>query len=158
MRSKPAIIRPLPADPVYHHPLVTRLTNRIMLSGKKTVAQKQIYAMMDLVKSQVGGDPLPRLIQAIENISPQMEIKARRIGGAAYQVPSPVRPGRRTSLAIRWLVAAAKARPNTAVHSFAAKLAAEVLDAAGNTGAAIKKKLDTHRMAEANKAFAHFRW
>ncbi|MBI2008526.1 30S ribosomal protein S7 [Candidatus Amesbacteria bacterium] len=158
MRSKPAPIRPLPADPVYHHPLVTRLTNRVMLSGKKTVAQKQIYAMMDLVKSQTGGDPLPRLIQAIENISPQMEIKARRIGGAAYQVPSPVRPDRRTSLAIRWLVAAAQARPNTPVPSFAAKLAAEVIDAAGHTGAAIKKKLDTHRMAEANKAFAHFRW
>jgi len=158
MRSKPATIRPLPADPVYHHPLVTRLTNRIMYSGKKTVAQKQIYAMMNLVKSKLGGDPLPHLILAIENISPQMEIKARRIGGAAYQVPSPVRPDRRTSLAIRWLVAAAQARPNSTSPSFAAKLAAEVLDAAANTGAAIKKKLDTHRMAEANKAFAHFRW
>jgi len=158
MRSKPATIRTLPADPVYHHPMVTRLVNRIMFSGKKTVAQKQVYAMMDLVKSKSGTDPLPQVLAAIENISPQMEVKARRIGGAAYQVPSPVRPDRRTSLAIRWLIAAATARPDAGDHSFAAKLAAEIMDASANSGAAIKKKLDTHRMAEANKAFAHFRW
>lgn len=158
MRSKPATIRTLPADPVYNHPLVTRLINGILISGKKTIAQKQVYHMMAQVKAASGSDPLSQLLLAVENVSPQMEVRARRIGGAAYQVPAPVRPGRRSSLAMRWLIAAARSRPNAQYHTFAEKLAAEILDAAANSGTAVKKKLDTHRMAEANKAFAHFRW
>lgn len=158
MRSKPAPIRHLPLDPLYQHHLVSQLINRIMHDGKKTVATKQIYATMDLLKSKSGSDPLPLLLQAIENISPQMEVRSRRIGGAAYQVPTPVRASRRDSLAIRWLITAAKDRPNTEYRTFATKLAAEINDALNNTGGAVKKKLDTHRMAEANKAFAHFRW
>ncbi|TSC87641.1 MAG: small subunit ribosomal protein S7 [Microgenomates group bacterium Gr01-1014_16] len=158
MRSKSATTRILPADPIYNHALVTRLINGILISGKKTIAQKQVYAMMNLVKTKTGQDPLPHLLLAIENVSPQMEVRARRIGGAAYQVPSPVRPDRRNSLALRWLIDAARSRPNAQYHSFSEKLAAEILDAAANTGSSVKKKLDTHRMAEANKAFAHFRW
>ena len=158
MRSKPAPIRSLSPDPVYHHRLVTKLTNRIMRDGKKTVAQKQIFAALELLKTKTNTDPLPAFLQALENISPQMEVRARRIGGAAYQVPTPVRGARRESLAIRWLVLAATARPNSEYHSFADKLAAEITDAVGNAGGAVKKKLDVHRMAEANKAFAHFRW
>ncbi|OGC92995.1 30S ribosomal protein S7 [Candidatus Amesbacteria bacterium RIFCSPHIGHO2_02_FULL_47_9] len=158
MRSKPAPKKSLLPDPVYHHHLVSQLINRSMYSGKKTVTIKAVYDMMDIIKSKTGLDPLPQLLKAIENISPQMEVRARRIGGAAYQVPSPVRAGRRDSLAIRWLITAARNRPNSEYHSYSNKLAAEVLDAAGSTGAAVKKKLDTHRMAEANKAFAHFKW
>ena len=158
MRSKPAPIRPLLPDPVYNNRMVTKLTNRILRDGKKTVAQKQVYSALELIKAQSKGDPLAVFLQAIENISPQMEVRARRIGGAAYQVPTPVRGARRESLAIRWLVLAATARPNSEFHSFGAKLAAEIADAATNAGGAVKKKLDTHRMAEANKDFAHFRW
>lgn len=151
MRSKPAIKRVLPVDAVYNHRMVTQLINNVMRDGKKTVARKQVYAALEKVT-------LPVFLQALENIKPQMEVRARRIGGAAYQVPSPVRGSRQDSLAIRWLIAATSARSSTELRSYAAKLAAEITDAAASTGAAYKKKLDTHRMAEANKAFAHFRW
>jgi small subunit ribosomal protein S7 len=114
--------------------------------------------MLDILQEKTGKSALEVYDQALENIKPQMEVRARRIGGAAYQVPSPVRGVRRDSLAIRWLITAARARPSAEFHSFAQKLAAEILDALNNSGAAVKKKLDTHRMAEANKAFAHFRW
>jgi small subunit ribosomal protein S7 len=136
---------------------VTRLINRVMRSGKKTVAQKQVYRTFDLLKEREQ-DPIIVFTQAIENLKPTMEVRPRRIGGAAYQVPVPVRAERRETLAVRWLIKAANARPNKEYHTFAQKLAAEISDAAQNTGGAIKKKLDIHRMAEANRAFAHFRW
>ncbi len=158
MRSKKAPKRIVIADVVYHHPMVTKIITRVMRSGKKTVAQKLVYQAMELVKSQTGADPLQQLLTAVENIRPQMEVRPRRIGGAAYQVPSPVRGVRQDSLAIRWLVMAAQLRSSSQYHTFAQKLAAEVVDAVSGTGGAMKKKLDMHRMAEANKAFAHFRW
>jgi len=158
MRSKPATIRPLAPDPIYNHPLVTKLINNIMLDGKKSVAQKQVYQALALLKSEANPDPLVVYLQAVENIRPQMEVRSRRIGGAAYQVPAPVRGARKDSLALRWLIAAARDRANSQYHTFGQKLAAEITDALNNAGAAIKKKLDMHRSAEANKAFAHFRW
>ncbi len=158
MRSKTKSIRTVSADPVYNSVTVTKVINRSMIDGKKSVAQKQIYKTIDILKEKTGKDGLEVFEQALENIKPQMEVRARRVGGAAYQVPSPVRGVRRDALSIRWLVTAARARSNSDFHSYAEKLAAELLDALNNSGAAIKKKLDTHRMAEANKAFAHFRW
>ncbi len=138
--------------------MLTKLINRMMKDGKKEPARRQVYQALDIIKSKTGQEPLEFFTSSLENIKPQMEVRARRIGGAAYQVPVPVRGPRKDSLAIRWLIIASKARPNTEYHSFAEKLAAELIDASNNSGAAIKKKLDTHRMAEANKAFAHFRW
>ncbi|KKS32171.1 MAG: 30S ribosomal protein S7 [Candidatus Amesbacteria bacterium GW2011_GWA2_42_12] len=158
MRSKPATIRKITPDPIYHDVVISKLINRIMKDGKRAVAQKQIYQTLDLLKEKTGNDPLETLLAALENIKPQMEVRARRIGGAAYQVPSPVRTQRKESLAIRWLILAARSRPSSEFHTFSEKLAAELIDALNNAGGAIKKKLDTHRMAEANKAFAHFRW
>jgi small subunit ribosomal protein S7 len=158
MRSKPAQIRKTLPDPVYGSLMITKLINNVMLSGKKNPAQKQIYGAMEILKEKTGQEPIQVFDTAMENIRPQMEVRARRIGGAAYQVPTPVRGVRRDSLAIRWLITAARARPSSEFHSFSGKIAAELLDALNNTGAAVKKKLDTHRMAEANKAFAHFRW
>lgn len=158
MRSKPAIKRPVVNDAVFDNGVVTKVINRVMKDGKKTVAEKQFYLAMKTIQDKTAKEPLEVFLSALENIRPLMEVRARRIGGAAYQVPSPVRAERRDSLAIRWLITAARARSNTEYHSFGAKLAAEVLDAFKNEGGAVKKKLDTHRMAEANKAFAHFRW
>jgi len=158
MRSKPSIKRQLTADPVYNSPLVSRFINRIMKDGKKSVAQKQVYQMMQLLAQKTEKDALEVFTLSLDNIKPQMEVKARRIGGAAYQVPTPVRGDRREALAIRWLITASRARPSREYHTFAEKLVAELMDATNNLGAAVKKKLDTHRMAEANKAFAHFRW
>jgi len=158
MRSKPAIKRVVTNDAIYNDSVVTKTINRLMVDGKKTVAEKQFYQCMATIKEKTEKDPLEVFLAAMENIRPQMEVKARRIGGAAYQVPTAVRAERRDSLAIRWLIIAARARANSEYHSFGAKLAAEVIDAYNNTGGAIKKKLDIHRMAEANKAFAHFRW
>ncbi|KKU29185.1 MAG: 30S ribosomal protein S7 [Candidatus Amesbacteria bacterium GW2011_GWA2_47_11b] len=129
-----------------------------MHDGKKTVAAKQVYAAFALLKAQGQADPLAAFLSAMENLRPQMEVRARRIGGAAYQVPSPVRGPRKDSLALRWLVAAARDRASSQYHTFAEKLAAEITDILASAGAAYKKKLDMHRMAEANKAFAHFRW
>ncbi len=158
MRSKPATKRQVIPDPIYHNIVVTKLINCIMKDGKRSVAQKQIYQTLDRLKSQTGKDPLEILLAGIENIKPQMEVRARRIGGAAYQVPSPVRTERKESLALRWLITAARKRSSTEFHTFPEKLSAELIDSLSDTGGAVKKKLDTHRMAEANKAFAHFRW
>lgn len=130
----------------------------MMIDGKKTVAEKQFYNCMKILAEKSGQEALTAFLQALDNIKPQMEVRARRIGGAAYQVPSAVRAERRDSLAIRWLITAARARANSEYHTFGEKLAAELLDALNNAGGAMKKKLDTHKMAEANKAFAHFRW
>jgi small subunit ribosomal protein S7 len=138
--------------------MLTKLINRMMKDGKKEAARKQVYKALDIIKSKTGQEPLEFFNTSLENIKPQMEVRARRIGGAAYQVPVPVRGPRKDSLAIRWLIIASQARPNSEFHSFAEKLAAELIDASNNSGSAVKKKLDTHRMAEANKAFAHFRW
>ena len=144
-------------DPIYKNRLVAKLINRSMHDGKKSVTQKEVYAAFDLIKAQ-GEDPIKVFSLALENVKPGMEVRPRRIGGAAYQVPMPVRGGRRESLAIRWLIASANARSNSEFHSYAEKLAAELKDAAAGAGGAVKKRTDMERMAEANRAFAHFRW
>lgn len=147
----------LPADPVYGNRLVTRFINRVMLSGKKTVAESLVYKALDIIK-ETGEDPIKVFETAINNVGPKTEVKARRVGGASYQVPMEVRGDRRVSLAIRWIVEFAKKRSNREYHSFAGKIAAELLDASKNIGEAIKKRDTVHRMADANKAFAHFKW
>ncbi|MBI5358107.1 30S ribosomal protein S7 [Candidatus Amesbacteria bacterium] len=158
MRAKQSTKIELQPDPVYKSRLVTRLINRVMRDGKKSAAQTQVYKAFTLLAEKSGIDALEVFTESLENIKPQMEVKARRIGGAAYQVPIPVRGDRREALGLRWLITASRARPSREYHTFAEKLVAELIDAKDNLGAAVKKKLDTHRMAEANKAFAHFRW
>ncbi|MBQ2829411.1 MAG: 30S ribosomal protein S7 [Oscillospiraceae bacterium] len=142
-------------DPMYNSVLVTKLVNSIMLDGKKGVAQKVVYGAFDTIKEKTGNEPLDVFTQAMENIMPSLEVKARRVGGATYQVPMDVRPARRQTLGLRWLTAYARARGE---RTMAERLAGEILDAANNTGSAVKKREDTHKMAESNKAFAHFRW
>jgi len=149
--------REIQPDPIYGNILVAKFINRLMHNGKKTVAQKVVYSAFDLLKSQ-GHNPVSLFEKAIETIGPRQEVKARRIGGAAYQVPSEVRGARRTALAIRWILEATSKRSNAEYKTFSQKLAAELLDASQNLGEAIKKRDIAHRMAEANKAFAHFRW
>ncbi|MDP2671837.1 MAG: 30S ribosomal protein S7 [bacterium] len=157
MRGKRVPKRKLPNDPIYGSRVLTRFVNRLMEAGKKVVAEKVVYGALSEIEKQ-DKNPLETFETAIKNVSPKMEVRSRRIGGANYQVPNEVRGDRKEALAIRWIITAAKARPSTEYKSMAAKLAAEFTDAANNTGAAIKKRDDTHRMAEANKAFAHFRW
>ena len=142
-------------DPMYNSVLVTKLVNSIMLDGKKGVAQKVVYGAFDIIKDKTEKDPLEVFTQAMENIMPSLEVKARRVGGATYQVPMEVRPERRQTLALRWLVEFSRKRGE---KTMAERLAAEIMDAANNTGAAVKRKEEMHRMAEANKAFAHYRW
>ena len=142
-------------DPIYGSVLVTKLVNSIMLDGKKGVAQKVVYGAFDIVKEKTGNEPLDVFTQAMENIMPSLEIKARRVGGATYQVPMDVRPARRQTLGLRWLTNYSRARGE---RTMAERLANEIMDAANNTGSSVKKREDTHKMAEANKAFAHFRW
>ena len=142
-------------DPMYGSIVVTKLVNSIMLDGKKGVAQKVVYGAFDLIKEKTEKEPLEVFNQAMENIMPSLEVKARRVGGATYQVPMEVRPARRQTLGLRWLTAYARARSE---RTMAERLAGEIMDAANNTGAAVKKREDTHKMAESNKAFAHFRW
>lgn len=158
MRSKKTPIRKAQLDPVYGSALVAKIINISMLSGRKTVAMKQVYEAIDKVAAETGKDGLIYLGEALENVKPTIEVRSRRVGGASYQVPTPVRPERRDSLAVRWVVDAARKRPNVPYRSYGAKLAAELMEAHENLGSAIKKKLDTQKMAEANKAFAHFRW
>ena len=140
---------------MYNSVLVTKLVNSIMLDGKKGVAQKVVYGAFDIIKEKTGNEPLDGFTQAMENIMPVLETKTRRVGGANYQVPMEVRPARRQTLGLRWLTAYSRARGE---RTMAERLAGELMDAANNTGAAVKKREDTHKMAEANKAFAHFRW
>ncbi len=142
-------------DPMYNSVLVTKLVNSVMLDGKKGVAQKIVYGAFDIVKDKSGKEPLEVFSTALDNIMPSLEVKARRVGGATYQVPMDVRPARRQTLGLRWLTTYARARSE---RTMAERLAAELMDAANNTGAAVKKREETHRMAESNKAFAHFRW
>ena len=143
------------ADPMYNSVLVTKLVNSIMLDGKKGVAQKVVYGAFDIIKTKTEKEPLEVFAQAMENIMPSLEVKARRVGGATYQVPMEVRPARRQTLGLRWLTNYSRARGE---RTMAERLAGEIMDAANNTGAAVKKREDTHKMAESNKAFAHFRW
>mgnify|MGYP001625285410 FL=1 len=142
-------------DPIYNSVLVTKLVNSIMLDGKKGVAQKVVYGAFDIVKEQTGKEPLEVFTTAMDNIMPSLEVKARRVGGATYQVPMDVRPVRRQTLGLRWLTNYSRARSE---RTMAERLANEIMDAANNTGSAVKKREDTHKMAESNKAFAHFRW
>lgn len=158
MRSKKTPAKKIQLDPIYSSPLVAKIINGCMKDGKKSVAAKQIYHAIDLVAEQSGKNGLEFLTEAIENVKPTIEVRSRRVGGASYQVPCPIRPERRDTLAIRWVINAAKARSNNPTRTLADKIAAEIMEAHDNQGAAIKKKLDTHKMAEANKAFAHFRW
>lgn len=137
---------------------MAKLINRAMRDGKKSVAQTQIYKALEIVKEKGDGEALTQLHQALANIRPSMEVRPRRVGGAAYQVPMPVRGARQDALAIRWMVEAARARDNKDFHTFADKLSAEIMDAVKGEGGAVKKKLDMERVAEANRAFAHFRW
>ncbi len=140
---------------MYNSVLVTKLVNSIMLDGKKGVAQKVVYGAFNTIKEKTGNEPLDVFTQALENIMPSLEVKARRVGGATYQVPMEVRPARRQTLGLRWLTSYARARGE---RTMAERLAGEIMDAANNTGSAVKKREDTHKMAESNKAFAHFRW
>ena len=142
-------------DPMYGSIMVTRLINSIMLDGKKGVAQKVVYGAFDIVKEKTGKEPIEVFTEALNNIMPTLEVKGRRVGGATYQVPIEVREDRRQTLGLRWLTAYARARGEKTMRE---RLAGELMDALNNTGAAVKKREDTHRMAEANKAFAHYRW
>jgi len=144
-------------DPVYKNRLVAKIVNRSMKDGKKSVAQKEVYRAFEIIKEKEG-DAMKVLNEAMENIKPVMEVRPRRVGGAAYQVPSAVRGPRKESLAIRWLINAARSKSNSEFHTFAEKLAQEIMDAAKGEGASVKKRQDMERVAEANRAFAHFRW
>ena len=155
MRKRRAIKRDVLADPIYNSKLVTKLINQVMKDGKKGTAQTILYDAFDIVKEKTGKDPMEVFESAMENIKPALEVKSRRVGGANYQVPIEVRGDRAQALALRWLVNYARLRGG---HSMAENLANEIMDAAEGTGAAVKKREDTHKMAEANKAFAHYRW
>ncbi|AEM73926.1 30S ribosomal protein S7 [Caldicellulosiruptor acetigenus] len=143
-------------DPVYNDKVVAKLINKVMYDGKKSIAQKIVYGAFDIIREKTGKDPLEVLEAALNNVMPVLEVRPRRVGGATYQVPIEVAPDRRLSLGIRWLVEYARERKDK--RTMKEKLAAEIMDAANNTGGAVKKKEDTHRMAEANRAFAHYRW
>ena len=142
-------------DPMYNSKVVTKLINKVMWDGKKVTAQKIVYSAFDIVKEKTGREAMDAFRQALDNVTPALEVKARRVGGATYQVPMEIRADRKQSLAIRWLVEYARKRNE---HSMEEKLAGEIMDAINGQGGAFKKKEDTHRMAEANKAFAHYRW
>ena len=143
------------ADPIYNSTVVTKLINQVMLDGKRGVAQKAVYEAFDSIKEKTGREPGEVFEQAMANIMPVLEVKARRVGGSTYQVPIEIRPERRQTLGLRWLVSYARARGD---RTMSERLAGEILDACNQTGNAFKKKEDTHKMAEANKAFAHYRW
>ena len=147
--------RPIAPDPRYNNVTVQVLINKLMTRGKKSTSERVVYAAFDRIQSQTGRDPLDIFQQAVRNTTPVLEVKPRRVGGATYQVPVEIRPDRRLALSMRWLLNASRSRGG---HSMSEKLASEFLDAANNTGAAIKRKDDTHRMAEANRAFVHYRW
>ena len=155
MRKRRAVKRDVLPDPIYKSKVVTKLINRIMLDGKKGVAEKILYEAFDQVKTKTGEDPVVVFEKALENIKPQLEVKSKRVGGSNYQVPVEVSETRSQTLGLRWLVNYARLRSG---HTMAQNLADEIIDASNGTGNAVKKREDTHRMAEANKAFAHYRW
>ncbi|GAA0488765.1 30S ribosomal protein S7 [Alkalibacterium sp. s-m-22] len=154
-RKGPVAKRDVLPDPMYNSKLVSRLINRLMVDGKRGKASTILYDAFDQIKETTGNDPMEVYEQALKNIMPVLEVKARRVGGSNYQVPVEVRPDRRTTLALRWLVNYARLRGENTMED---RLAKEIMDAANNTGAAVRKREETHRMAEANKAFAHYRW
>ncbi len=155
MRRAPAEVRKLEPDPVYRSVLVSQLVNKVLWRGKKGAARRIVYGAMDTVEQRTGSDPLTVLKRAIDNIRPSVEVRSRRVGGSSYQVPVEVRPRRGQTLAVRWLVEFARKRKEP---TMAMRLANEILDAANRTGAAVKRREDVHKMAESNKAFAHYRW
>ena len=154
-RKGPVVKRDVLPDPVYNSKLVTRFINKVMYDGKKGIAESIVYDAFEIIRSNMGQDPMEVFDQALKNVMPVLEVRARRIGGANYQVPVEVRADRRLSLGIRWMVNYARLRGERTMRE---RLAGELMDAFNNTGAAIKKKEDTHKMAEANKAFAHYKW
>ncbi len=154
-RKGPAPRRDLLPDPIYRSVLVTQIVNKVLERGKRSLAERVVYEALDLVKDRSDGDPVAVVKRAVENTKPQLEVKSRRVGGATYQVPVEVRPRRAATLSIRWLVGYAKQRRE---KTMAQKLAAELLDASNGVGAAVKRREDMHKMAESNKAFAHYRW
>ena len=157
-RRKLKIKKVINSDPVYQNVLVEKIINRSMKDGKKSVTQKEVYKALEIVSQKTEEDGVRVLQQALDNIRPTMEVRPRRIGGAAYQVPMQVRGTRKESLAVRWLILSARTRPNSEYHTYAEKLATEIMDAAKGEGGAVKKKTDMERVAEANRAFAHFNW
>ncbi|MCX6782429.1 MAG: 30S ribosomal protein S7 [Candidatus Levybacteria bacterium] len=157
MRDNKASKRDIDPDKIYNNKLVAKFINRLMNDGKKTIAENIVYSAFDIIKSKEK-DPLEIFEKAMQNVAPKQEVRARRVGGANYQVPSEVRGERKISLAGRWILEAARKRSNKEYHTFGEKLAAELLDAVDNKGEAVKKRDTIHRMAEANRAFAHFRW
>ncbi|MEV0033023.1 MULTISPECIES: 30S ribosomal protein S7 [Nocardia] len=154
-RKGPAPKRPLINDPVYGSPLVTQLVNKILLDGKKSTAERIVYGALEQARDKTGTDPVVTLKRALDNVKPSLEVKPRRVGGATYQVPVEVRPGRANTLALRWLVNFARARRE---KTMVERLANELLDASNGLGASVKRREDTHKMAESNRAFAHYRW
>ncbi|MCH7951675.1 30S ribosomal protein S7 [Patescibacteria group bacterium] len=150
--------REVEPDPVYGSTIVAMLVSTVMKHGKKTVAQGNVYSAFDIIREKQGKDPIELFETAVRNVTPQMEVRSRRVGGASYQVPTPIKGRRALSLAIRWLVRGARNRPNSEYHTFAEKLAKELMDAANGEGLAFQRKITSHKMAEANRAFAHFRW
>ncbi|HEY5853003.1 MAG TPA: 30S ribosomal protein S7 [Aldersonia sp.] len=154
-RKGPAPKRPLINDPVYGSPLVTQLVNKILLDGKKSTAERIVYGALEQAREKTGTDPVVTLKRALDNVKPALEVKSRRVGGATYQVPIEVRPGRANTLALRWLVIFSRQRREKTMIE---RLANELLDASNGLGASVKRREDTHKMADANKAFAHYRW
>ena len=154
-RKGPATRRPLTPDPIYQSQLVTQLVNKILLHGKRSTAERIVYSALEQCRRKNGNDPVTTLKRAIENVKPVIETKSRRVGGATYQVPIEVRPGRLMTLVLRWLTNLSRAHRE---KTMADRLAGEILDASNGAGAAVKRREDTHKMAEANRAFAHYRW
>jgi small subunit ribosomal protein S7 len=154
-RKGPAPRRPLVADPVYNSPLVTQLVNKVLSDGKRSIAQSIVYGALEGCRDKTGSDPVVALKRALDNVKPALEVKSRRVGGATYQVPIEVKPNRSTTLALRWVVGYSKARREKTMTE---RLMNELLDASNGLGASVKRREDTHKMAESNKAFAHYRW
>ena len=154
-RKGAATKREVQPDPIYQNPLVTQLINKILLNGKKSLAEQIVYHSLEMISERTANDPVITLKKAVENARPMLEVKSRRVGGASYQVPVEVRPHRGTTLALRWLVNYSRARRE---HSMAERLTGEIMDAANGQGASVKRREDMHKMAEANRAFAHYRW
>ena len=154
-RKGPAPKRPLIVDPVHNSPLVSQLVNKVLLDGKKSTAERIVYRALEGCREKSGNDPVITLKRALDNIRPTLEVKSRRVGGATYQVPIEVKAGRATTLALRWLVSYSRARREKTMTD---RLMNEILDASNGLGAAVKRREDTHKMAESNKAFAHYRW
>jgi small subunit ribosomal protein S7 len=154
-RKGPAARRPVVIDPVYNSPLVTQLVNKVLLGGKKSLAERTVYGALEGTRAKTGNDPVVTLKRALDNVKPAIEVKSRRVGGATYQVPVDVKPSRSTTLALRWLISYSRQRREKTMTE---RLMNELLDASNGLGASVKRREDTHKMAESNKAFAHYRW